>query len=137
SRLTARLQAGEERIDRAAVSDGRVPAQRVAAPGATCRLALVVAPAGSGKSTAVSQWCQEQAPGRVAWLSLDAGDNEPHRFLQYLCAALERVIPEVAAPVRTLLQAPRPMLSDEVLTLLLNGLAALEQAVTLVLDDYH
>src|SRR6476646_398253 len=39
---------------------------------ANSRLALVVAPAGSGKSTAVSQWCREQAPGRVAWLSLDA-----------------------------------------------------------------
>src|SRR3954447_21018407 len=61
------------------------------AAAANSRLALVVAPAGSGKSTVVSQWCQEQAPDRVAWLSLDAGDNEPRRFLQYLCAALERV----------------------------------------------
>jgi ATP/maltotriose-dependent transcriptional regulator MalT len=124
------------------------------------RLALVVAPAGSGKSSVVSQWCHEQAPGRVAWLSLDADDNEPRRFLQYLCAALERVVPDVAAPVRALLHAGeeridrdsgqrrpgiraagggpgQPMPSDEVLTLLLNGLAALDHPVTLVLDDYH
>src|SRR5262249_22557876 len=106
-------------------------------PAATSRLALVVAPAGSGKSSVVSQWCQEQAPGRVAWLSLDASDNEPRRFLQYLCAALERVVPEVAAPVHTLLRAPQPPASEEALTLLLNGLAALEHPVTLVLDDYH
>jgi LuxR family maltose regulon positive regulatory protein len=104
---------------------------------ATGRLALVVAPAGSGKSTLVSQWCQEQAPGRVAWLSLDTDDNEPRRFLQYLCAALERVVPEVASPVRALLQAPQHPASAEALTLLLNGLASLEHPVTLVLDDYH
>jgi LuxR family transcriptional regulator, maltose regulon positive regulatory protein len=119
-RLTARLQ-----------GDGRLPAAEA------CRLALVSAPAGSGKSTVVSEWCQEQAAGRVAWLSLDAGDNEPRRFLRYLCAALERVMPGVATPVWTLLHAPQPPASDEVLTLLLNGLAALEHPVTLVLDDYH
>jgi LuxR family transcriptional regulator, maltose regulon positive regulatory protein len=113
-RLTARLQAAEN-----------------------CRLALVVAPAGSGKSSVVSQWCQEQAPGRVAWLSLDANDNDPRRFLHYLCAALERIVPEVAGPVRALLQTPQPPASDEALTHLLNGLAALEHPVTLVLDDYH
>src|SRR5947207_5420917 len=89
---------------------------------ANSRLALVVAPAGSGKTSVVSQWCQEQAPGRVAWLSLDANDNDPRRFLRYLCAALERVVPEVAVPVRTLLQAPQPPAGDEALTLLLNGL---------------
>src|SRR5438128_847592 len=79
------------------------------------RLALVVAPAGSGKSSVVSQWCQEQAPGRVAWLSLDADDNEPRRFLHYLCAALERIVPEVASPVRALLRTPQPPASNEAL----------------------
>ena len=43
---------------------------------AGCRVVLVVAPAGSGKSSLVSQWCQEHAAGRVAWLSLDAEDND-------------------------------------------------------------
>jgi LuxR family maltose regulon positive regulatory protein len=66
---------------------------------AACRLALVVAPAGSGKSSLISQWCQQRAADRVAWLSLDARDNEPIRFLRYLCAALESIAPEVGADI--------------------------------------
>src|SRR5438046_6261631 len=70
------------------------------------RLALVVAPAGSGKSSLLSQWCQQRPDARssgsrrIAWLSLDEGDSEPARFLLYLCAALETVAPEAAGPVR-------------------------------------
>jgi LuxR family maltose regulon positive regulatory protein len=104
---------------------------------AGCRLVLVVAPAGSGKTSLVSQWCREHAPDTVAWLSLDAHDNDPNRFLQALCAALERVAPDAVRPVTALfesLELPSPV---DALTLLLNGLAAREQPVTLVLDDTH
>src|SRR5262249_40159347 len=61
----------------------------------------------------------------------------PARFLLYLCAALETVAPASATPVRALLQAAEPPSLEAALTLLLNGIAALEQPVTLVLDDYH
>jgi LuxR family transcriptional regulator, maltose regulon positive regulatory protein len=104
---------------------------------AGCRVVLVVAPAGSGKSSLVSQWSQEYAPGRVAWLSLDAHDNNPTRFVRYLCGALETVAPEAAEPARVLVEWSEPPPLDEVLTVLLNGLAALSEPVTLVLDDYH
>jgi LuxR family maltose regulon positive regulatory protein len=85
----------------------------------------------------VSQWCGQQPETAVAWLSLDREDNDPERFLLYLCAALESVVPMASAPVRALLQAAEPSSLETVLTLLLNGVAALEQPVTLVLDDYH
>src|SRR5260370_20112068 len=104
---------------------------------ASCRVVLVVAPAGSGKSSLVSQWSQEHAPGRVAWLSLDAHDNEPTRFVRYLCAALATVAPEAAEPARVLGQWPAPPPLDEVLTVLLNGLEALPDALTLVLGGYQ
>jgi len=101
------------------------------------RLVLVVAPAGSGKSSLVSQWCEQHGADRVAWLSLDAQDNEPIRFLRYLCAALATVVPAAAEPACALLQSPQAPPPEYALTLLLNGIAALEQPVTLVLDDYH
>jgi LuxR family maltose regulon positive regulatory protein len=104
---------------------------------AACRLALVVAPAGSGKSSLISQWCEQHGADRVAWLSLDAHDNEPIRFLRYLCAALETVVPEAAEPVCALLRSPQAPPLDYALTLLLNGLAALADPVTLALDDYQ
>ncbi len=101
------------------------------------RLALVVAPAGSGKSSLVSEWCHQHEDTRVAWLSLEASDSEPTRFLLYLSAALETVAPEPAGRVRSLLESPQPPPFDYALTLLLNGLAGLTKPVTLVLDDYH
>ena len=55
-------------------------------------LILVSAPAGYGKTTLVSSWLKEkEIPS--AWLSLDNGDNDPIRFLQYLLAALVPIAP--------------------------------------------
>jgi non-specific serine/threonine protein kinase len=101
------------------------------------RLALLDASAGSGKSSVVRQWCQEQPVGSVAWLGLDHEDNDPARFLPYLCAAVETVAPAAAAPVRAPLQAGEQTSLEAALILLLNGIAGLEQPITLVLDDYH
>jgi LuxR family transcriptional regulator, maltose regulon positive regulatory protein len=51
-------------------------------------LTLVSAPAGFGKTTLISAWLQHsQRPS--AWLSLDAGDNDPIRFWRYVGAALQ------------------------------------------------
>jgi len=44
------------------------------------RLLLVSAPAGSGKTTLLTEWAQRQR-GRVAWLSLDAADDDPGALL--------------------------------------------------------
>ena len=53
-----------------------------------CKLTLISAPAGFGKTTLVSEWIA--SCGRpVAWLSLDEGDNDPTQFLTYLVAALQ------------------------------------------------
>jgi len=57
------------------------------------RLVLVSAPAGFGKTTLLSQWLSPTRPGgqapRVAWLSLDEGDNDLRRLLAHLVGALE------------------------------------------------
>ena len=49
-------------------------------PDGAKRLNLVVAPAGFGKTTLVSQWCS-RSPSTVAWLSLDEHDDEPPPIL--------------------------------------------------------
>lgn len=49
------------------------------------RLTLVSAPAGFGKTTLLSEWCEE-APSRewpLAWLSLDVGDGDPVRLREF------------------------------------------------------
>ena len=104
------------------------------AAGAT--LILVSAPAGFGKTTLVAEWLgsPRETTRKVAWLSLDPGDNDPQRFFAYLIGAL-RPVAEVASSAREL-DANRPSISA-VLTTLLNELAASATEIVLVLDDYH
>jgi len=65
-------------------------------------LTLVSAPAGFGKTTLLSEWiagCAQTEPKvRVAWLSLDEGDNDPARFLAYFVAALQTLALSQACP---------------------------------------
>jgi LuxR family maltose regulon positive regulatory protein len=70
-------------------------------------LVLVCAPAGFGKTALLADWAQ--AGGRpVAWLGLDAGDNDPTRFWRYAVAALDRARPGLAEWVGPLLGPPPP-----------------------------
>ena len=49
----------------------------------------VVAPAGYGKTTLLSQWAEQR--GRTAWVSLDERDNDPEILLACAAAALDQV----------------------------------------------
>jgi len=112
------------------------------------KLTLVAAPAGFGKTTLVSSWVAALGACPVAWLALDAGDNDPLRFLTYLVAAFRTVTP-VSEELLAFLQspqAPRTLAGYEaILTQLLNALAArpvtpapaATPGCVLVLDDYH
>jgi LuxR family maltose regulon positive regulatory protein len=99
-------------------------------------LTLVIAPAGWGKTTVLSDWVQ-QLSCPVAWLSLDQGDNDPVHFLAYLSAALDILQPGCSAPAFAMLRTPQPPPAEAVLTPLINALATLDTDVVLVLDDYH
>src|SRR3954462_8851750 len=71
------------------------------------KLTLVSAPAGFGKTTLVSAWvagCDRP----VAWLSLDAGDSDPTRFLTYLVMAVRTLAPQIGSGVLGGLQSPQP-----------------------------
>lgn len=104
-----------------------------AAPGC---LTLVMAPAGFGKTTLLAQWAAH-TPAKVAWLSLDEGDNDPARFWRYLGEALHRG----AAPLSEVLRAHLTTLTshnwEQILALLLNELAARGEPLAIVLDNYQ
>ena len=101
-----------------------------------CKLTLVSASAGFGKTTLVSEWVA-QCARPVAWLALDEGDNDLTRFLTYLAAALQTVAAEIGNAALAMLQAPQPPPSEAILIPLLNEIAALPEPFVLVLDDYH
>ena len=54
------------------------------------RLTVVIAPAGWGKTTLLSQLAHDPAESRgIAWVSLDEADDDPIRFWTYLFTALQ------------------------------------------------
>ena len=118
-------------------SVGRPRLMRRMEAGSDARLTLVSAPAGFGKTTVVAGWLQEAtaADRSVAWLSLDATDNEPASFWSYVATALERAVPGIGMGALAALAASAP--TKSVLTTLLNDVVAAPGEVWLVLDDYH
>jgi LuxR family maltose regulon positive regulatory protein len=92
---------------------------------------LLSAPAGFGKTTLLSMWLNQiPASTRVAWITLDAGDNDPARFLAYFFGALQIERPRA-------LEGPRLPAFGEILTPAINRLSELPGPIVLVLDDYH
>ena len=100
------------------------------------KLTLVSAPAGFGKTTLISEWVANCARP-AAWLSLDAGDNDPTGFLTYLIVALQTIAPKIGEGVLGVLQAPQLPPSEAILTTLINEIAIIPDDFILVLDDYH
>ena len=86
-------------------------------------LVLVCAPAGSGKTALLADWARH---GRrpVAWLSLDAGDNDPARFWRHAVAALDGPCPGIGERVGPLLGPPPPPSFEPLVTALINELTA-------------
>ncbi len=108
--------------------------ERLSAP-AGAKLTVVAAPAGYGKTTLLGDWCESAAPGvRIAWLSLDEGDNDPVVLWSYAIEALTRGCPGLGVTAATELGTAHIM--DVVLPELINALTALGE-VALVLDDFH
>lgn len=104
------------------------------------RLTLVSAPAGYGKTTLLASLPAACPELPVAWLSLDATDDDPAWFLAGIVAAVREIVPAFGATTSALLAS----LSDpaaEVRRLagvLVNDLVAAGDApLALVLDDLH
>ena len=93
---------------------------------------LVSAPAGSGKTVALTQWVRAESRP-ATWLRLDGDDNDPLGLLRCLAVALDRVI-GVQPELLESLGLGDPPLSEQVLPGLAAAVAATRPFV-LVLDD--
>ena len=100
------------------------------------KLTLLSAPAGFGKTSLVGEWIN-QSERPVAWVSLDAGDNDPARFWSYFIAALQTLQNDLGNDALAMLQSPEPAPLTVSLTHLINDIAAFPGSFSLVLDDYQ
>jgi LuxR family maltose regulon positive regulatory protein len=101
-----------------------------------CKLTLISAAAGFGKTTLVSEWIA--ASGRPAtWLSLDENDKDVNHFLIYLTSALQKISSNVGLEALELLRSPQPSPIESILTTLLNEINNIPDSFIFVLDDYH
>ena len=106
--------------------------------GAGARVLLIAAPAGWGKTSLVAEWLDgEQARRPAAYLRLEEGDDISSVFWTYVVAALRRARPELAAGAEDALRNPDVDPMQDVIPSLLNELTERDEALLLILDDYH
>jgi LuxR family transcriptional regulator, maltose regulon positive regulatory protein len=95
----------------------------------------VVAPAGYGKTTLLSQWAERNGQA-FAWVSVDERDNDPKVLLTYIAQALDRVQP-VGERVFEALASPASSVPGSVVPRLGAAFAAMTTPVVLAIDDVH
>ncbi len=103
---------------------------------------IIAAPSGFGKTTLLNEWRQSKE-GQVAWVSLDADDNDPLRFWSIVIAALQTVNPVICRDWLTLQTRPLSTSLPELIHDLSNDILKATESggcmpwVSLVLDNYH
>jgi LuxR family maltose regulon positive regulatory protein len=100
-----------------------------------CPIISVVAPAGYGKTTLLSQWAESSGQA-FAWVSVDDTDNDPKVLLSYVAEALDAAQP-VGQRVFDALTSPASSVPGSVVPRLGHAFASMTVPVVLVLDDVH
>ena len=95
----------------------------------------VVAPAGYGKTTLLSQWAERNGQS-FAWVSVDEADNDAKVLLSYVAEALDAVEP-LDERVFDALASPVSSVPGTVVPRLGSAFSSMTTPVVLVLDDVH
>lgn len=113
--------------------------RRLLDAGMQCKLTIVSAPAGYGKTALLQDWASAAvAEGwLVAWVSLDAQDNDQLRFWSYVLGSLRRAYPDFEYDLSHMLQVQQSNREHAQLDPLLNAISQIPYPTCLVLDDYH
>jgi LuxR family transcriptional regulator, maltose regulon positive regulatory protein len=99
----------------------------------TSSVISVTAPAGSGKTTIVTQALQTlEYP--IAWIQLDISDDNPIQFWTVFATALQRIHPDILLHTSFTSTLPDNYQS---LREIVTALAKLETRFVVILDDFH
>lgn len=100
------------------------------------RVTLVTGSAGFGKTVLLAQWRQEliKSGAQVSWLSLNSDEKLLANFRTHLLAALGRL----GVPLQDeMLLGDGSAEIESTIALVVNSIAAIEDHLYLILDDYH
>ncbi|MEU1985146.1 protein kinase [Nocardia sp. NPDC019395] len=107
--------------------------------GVECRLTVIHAPAGFGKSVLAAQWRDELAllglP--VAWIGIDSGDDNEVWFLAHLIESIHRVRPDIGAGLGQMLEERPADTVTFAVSSLIDELHTSGEAVVVIIDDWH
>jgi LuxR family maltose regulon positive regulatory protein len=135
-RGTTELPLAEAKLAAPRARAGMVERPRISGAldaGNEATLTLVAGPPGYGKTTAVREWCSRQEAA-LAWVTFDAGDNDPARLWTYVATAVDRVrqgLGRLALRRLGFVGAPIEAPIDE----LMNAIGSYDQRLVIVLDD--
>ena len=130
-----RLRAGPPAVPAGFVCRQRLTERLTA--GAAHPVTLISAGAGYGKTLTLASWARSgQAPGTVAWLTMDRTDNDLQAFWTNVLGALT-ISGAVPADSPLSEVSPAAEFGPRQTDLVRTHLASLPGVVTLVLDDFH
>lgn len=104
-----------------------------------CRLTIVHAPAGYGKTTFLKQWYEYHINhnGAASWLSLDEEERKPSLFINYLVAALKHAGVCCASLEKLLGQRDEELPASSIAAPIIHTLAQFQRDLILFFDDYQ
>jgi LuxR family transcriptional regulator, maltose regulon positive regulatory protein len=105
----------------------------------TKQVAIIKAGPGFGKTSLAVAWVErlQQCGKSIAWLALDADDDEPTRFLFYVSHALRRAVDGVGEAAIDLISDISLVPFNTIVSTWINDLADIDDDVYLFLDGYH
>ena len=100
---------------------------------------IVIAPAGYGKTTLLTQWRERLTSGgrKAGWLTLDGQDADPYRFLCYAIFALAEAGVDLGQLEMFAEQGLTELPLESVVVRFLASVEDAGKPVVLILDDYH
>ncbi|MCY4039928.1 MAG: LuxR C-terminal-related transcriptional regulator [Gammaproteobacteria bacterium] len=100
---------------------------------------VLIAPAGFGKTTILTQWRERMVSKgvRLAWLTVDSQDDDAHRLVCYCIFALSEAGVDLGQLEGFAQQGLHDIPLESVLVRMLDAIEETNQKVALVLDDYH
>lgn len=123
-------------------SGGAVPRRRLQAAADAakrCRLTLVRAPAGYGKSSLLGQWFEASAAAgaTVGWLSQGGAPDDLSTFFLYVVGALRQRRPDFGDALGVLLRAETQASAQAVAAAFIDEFRHIADEVVLFVDDFH